>query len=100
MISAGAPAGTTTTNHDSPATSGYPASVMVGTSGKACDRDLVVTASARSVPSRTMGTAGAIEPNEVGVCPATAEAIARPPPLNGMCTRSSPREIRNNSPTR
>src|SRR6266511_3003056 len=73
---------------------------MVETSGSACDRVLLETASARSFPSLTSGTAGAIEPKEIGVWPATTEAIAGPPPLNGTCTRSSPSDRRNCSPAR
>src|SRR5262245_8466184 len=73
---------------------------MVGTSGKGGERLLLEIASERSLPSFTSGTAGAIEPKEIGVCPATAEPIAGPPPLNGTCTRSRPSERRNNSPTR
>src|SRR5215470_8664752 len=73
---------------------------MVGTSGSACERVLVETASARSFPSLISGTAGAVDPKEIGVWPATAEATAGPPPLNGTCTRSRPSDRRNNSPTR
>src|SRR6266511_3319569 len=49
---------------------------MVGTSGSGGERLLLETASARSFPSLTSGTAGAIEPKEIGVCPATAEPRA------------------------
>src|SRR5438309_6468072 len=73
---------------------------MVGTSGSACERVLVETASARSFPSLISGTAGAVDPKEIGVWPATVEATAGPPPLNGTCTRSRPSDRRNNSPTR
>src|SRR5215468_2755635 len=73
---------------------------IVGTSGSAGERPLLETASARSLPSLTSGTAGAVEPKEIGVWPATVDPIAGPPPLNGTCTRSRLRERRNNSPTR
>src|SRR6516225_11618737 len=73
---------------------------MVGTSGSAGERFLLETASASSFPSLTSGTAGAVEPKEIGVCPASVEPIAGPPPLYGTCTRSRPRETRNSSPTR
>ena len=72
---------------------------MVGTSGSAGVRVFDVTASARSLPSLTSGTAGAIAPNEIGVWPATVEPIAGPPPLNGTCTRSRSSDRRNNAPT-
>src|SRR5712692_5008309 len=73
---------------------------MLGTFGSACDRILLVTASARSLPSLTCGTAGGNELKAIGVCPATAEPIAKPAPLNGICTRSRPSDRRNCSPTR
>lgn len=65
--------------------SGYPASAIVGTFGSACDRRLLVTASARSLPSLMCGTAGGDELNAMGVCPASVEAIARPALLKGTC---------------
>src|SRR5262249_58664907 len=73
---------------------------MVGTSGSARDRVLVETASARSFPSLTSGTAGAVDPKEIGVWPATAEAIARPPPLDGTWMRSRPSDRRYKAPNR
>src|SRR5882672_4151936 len=72
---------------------------MVGVSGKALVRVFDVTASARSLPSLTSGTAGVTAPNETGVWPATVEPIAGPPPLKGTWTRSGASESRNSSPT-
>ena len=42
---------------------------MLGTSGSAGDRALLVTASPRSLPSLICGTAGGSELNAIGVCP-------------------------------
>src|SRR5258708_4748059 len=66
MMSFGVPIGTTTAAQVAPSTSGKPASAMVGVSGSACARVFDATASARSLPSLTIGTAGAIAPNEAG----------------------------------
>src|SRR5262249_43693289 len=73
---------------------------MVGTSGRACGRILLATASARSLPSLTCGAAVTSEANAMGVWPATVEPIANPELLNGICTRSRPSDSRNCSPTR
>ena len=73
---------------------------MLGTSGSACARARLVTASARSVPPLMCSTTGGSEQNAMGVCPATVEPIAGPPPLNGTWTRSRPNERRNCSPTK
>ena len=73
---------------------------MLGTSGNACDRILLVTASARSLPSLTWGTAGGNDVNAIGVCPASVEPTARPALLNGTCTRSRPSDRRKCSPMR
>src|SRR6516162_9459850 len=73
---------------------------MVGTSGRACDRILLATASARSLPSLTCGAADTSEAKAMGVWPATVEPIAKPELLNGICTRSRPSDSRNCSPTR
>src|SRR5690349_2657897 len=80
--------------------SGYPASVMLGTSGSAGDRILLVTASARSLPSLMCGTAGGSDVNAIGVCPASVELTASPALLNGTCTRSRPSDWRKCSPIR
>jgi hypothetical protein len=40
---------------------------MLGTSGKICERALLVTASARTVPSRTCCMAACGEPKLIGV---------------------------------
>src|SRR6266699_2639308 len=100
MISLGVRAGTITANHASPSMSGYPASAIVGTSGSACNRVLLATASARSLPSLTCGTTGGGVVKAIGVWPATVEPIAKPALLKGICTRSRPSDRRNNSPTR
>ena len=73
---------------------------MLGTSGSACDRILLVTASARSLPSLICGTAGGNEVNAMGVCPASVEFTAKPALLNGTCTRSRPSDWRKYSPIR
>src|SRR5262245_40225672 len=65
---------------------------MVGTSGNARVRFLLVTASARSLPSLTGDKAGAGAAIAIEVCPATAEPIAKPALLNGTWTRSRPRD--------
>src|SRR4051794_15674648 len=67
MTSLDVPAGTTNANQPSPWTSGYPASAVSGTWGNAGDRVLLVTASARSFPSRICGTAGGNDVNAIGV---------------------------------
>src|SRR3954449_7103325 len=87
-------------NHPSPTTSGYPASAMLGTSSSACDRILLVTASACNLPSLICGTAGGNEVKAMGVCPASVEPIANPALLKGTCTRSRPSNRRKCSPTR
>ena len=71
---------------------------MVGTSGSVGTRALLVTASARSLPSLKYGNAGGGVPKQTGVNPASVEAIAKAPLLNGTCTRSSLSDNRNNSP--
>src|SRR5258708_13893899 len=73
---------------------------MLGTSGIAGDRALLVTASPRSFPSLICGTAGGSELNAIGVCPPSVEATAWPALLNGTCTRSSPSDRRKFSPIR
>src|SRR5215475_11666129 len=73
---------------------------MLGTSGSTGDRDLLVTASARSLPSLICGAAGGSELNTIGVCPASVEATAWPALLNGTCWRSSPSDRRKCSPIR
>ncbi len=50
---------------------------MVGTSGGVGVRVFDETASARSLPSLIIGTAGASAPNDAGVWPATVEADRR-----------------------
>src|SRR5690349_9674509 len=73
---------------------------MLGTSGSTGDRWVLITASARSLPTLICGTVGGSELNNTGVCPPIAEPTAGPAPLNGTCTRSRPNESRNCSPTR
>src|SRR5262249_40341671 len=63
-------------------------------------RALLVIARARSLPSLRCGNAGGGVPKESGVCPARFEPIARPPLLNGTCTRSRLSDSRNNLPQR
>src|SRR3954471_20990294 len=73
---------------------------MLGTCGSACERTLLVTARARSLPALICGTAGGNEVNATGVCPASVELTAKPALLNGTCTRSRPSDWRKNSPIR
>src|SRR4029077_15597281 len=73
---------------------------MLGTSGSARVRFVLVTASARSLPSLICGTAGGNEVNAMGVCPASVEPTARPALLKGTCTRSRPSNRRKCSPMR
>src|SRR5216684_1973115 len=73
---------------------------MLGTSGSACDRILLVTASARSLPSLICGTAGGNEVKAMGVCPASVAPTAKPALLKGTCTRSRPSNRRKCSPMR
>src|SRR5215470_1732337 len=100
MMSFGVPAGTRTPTQLSPSISPWPASVMVGTSGRLGERVLLVTASARNLPALICGTAGVRALNPIWVWPATTAATAGPPPLNGTCTMSSPSDRRNCSPAR
>src|SRR5260370_15064008 len=73
---------------------------MLGTSGSACDRILLVTASACSLPSLICGTAGGNEVKAMGVCPASVAPTAKPALLKGTCTRSRPSNRRKCSPMR
>src|SRR5712672_105280 len=99
-MSFGVLAGTRTPIQFSPSSSGYPASAMVGMSGRSCERALLATERARKLPSRMLCTAWAGEPKVMVVWPATTEAVESPPLLNGTCTRSRPRATRNCSPER
>src|SRR5262245_9040545 len=69
-----------------------PSAVKVGTSGSADERCLLVTASARSLPSLTWGTCEESAANTMGVWPGTAAATAGPLPLKGTCMRSSAKD--------
>src|SRR5258708_31384073 len=73
---------------------------MLGPVGGGCDRILLVTASARSLPSLICGTAGGNEVKAMGVCPASVEPTAKPALLKGTCTRSRPSNRRKCSPMR
>src|SRR5260370_10511049 len=73
---------------------------MLGTSGSACDRILLVTASACSLPSLICDTAGGNEVKAMGVCPASVAPTAKPALLKGTCTRSRPSNRRKCSPMR
>src|SRR5205823_6251502 len=63
-------------------------------------RTLLVTASARNLPSLICGPADAMVLKPIGVCPATTDAIEGPAPLNGTCTRSRLSDWQNFSPAR
>ena len=54
---------------------------MVGTSGSASDLTDEVTASARSLPERTSGTAGGTLLTAMLMCPPTASCTSGPEPL-------------------
>ena len=58
-----------------------PASAMVGTSGSAFERFLVVTASARSLPVSMSCVVVVMATNENGVSLASTACAAGPPPL-------------------
>ena len=60
---------------------GNPASAKVGISGASAERFALVTPSARSLPARMWGMAGASATDATGVSPATTAAAAGPPPL-------------------
>src|ERR1700738_4541997 len=73
---------------------------MLGTAGSACDRILLVTASARSLPSLICDTAGGNEAKAMGGCPASVEATANHALWKSTGTRSRPSNWRKCSPMR
>src|SRR5262249_46612830 len=77
-----------------------PASSNVGTSGSRLTRLAVVTASARTAPSRISGAAGGSEEKATGVWPPSTDWIIGPPPWNGTAVRSSFRASLKSSPER
>src|SRR5207244_11711175 len=66
ITSVGVPAGAKKANQLLMSNPGTPASSIVGTSGVAAERRVVVTASARSLPERTWGIAGGIPEKNIG----------------------------------
>src|ERR1700730_6317684 len=90
MISLGVPAGATMPVSVSLSRSGTPASTLVGTSGKDGERRVLSTAMPCSLPSFMLLIAGGSAVNAIGVWPPMVELTAKPAPLNGTVTRSSP----------
>jgi hypothetical protein len=80
-MSGGVPAGTITPNQVVRSNPGSPDSAMVGSSGTAGERASVVTASARSLPALTLGSALARLSNINCTCPESKSAIAGAAPL-------------------
>src|SRR2546430_4120987 len=79
--SAGNPAGPRMPYHAVESKPFSPASSIVGTSGKAAERESDVTASARILPLFTAPTAGPSDEKSIGICPPIRSVIAGPPPL-------------------
>src|SRR4029077_2678501 len=100
MISLGVPAGATMPVSVSLSRSGTPASTLVGTSGKDGERRVLSTAMPCSLPSFMLLIAGGSAVNAMGVWPPMVELIAKPAPLNGTVTRSSPYFCLSSSPAR
>src|SRR5262249_22580765 len=100
ITGAGVCAGTRIPNIVSDSWSGKPASAKVGTSGSAGERFGVVTASPRSHPSLTCGTAGVSAVKAMNVWPARVAWMAGPEPLNGTGTMSRFCDCLNSSPER
>ena len=80
---------------------GYPASVIVGTSGRSGTRCASVTARARSLPALTNWIAEGRVVNITCVCPPIRSVTAGPAPLlYGTCRRSMPASFINISVSR
>ncbi len=60
--------------------SGYPDSIMVGTSGSCGTRRALVTASARTFPARMCGSEGGTESTMMSTSPARSAVIAAAAP--------------------
>jgi hypothetical protein len=99
-MSGGVFAGTKSPNQIGYSASVKPSSLVVGTSGKAAVRVAPLTASARSLPSRTCGPTSAGGPKKKSTRPAITSDIASAPPLNGTWSASMPALIRNRSALR
>src|ERR1043166_5327208 len=100
MIGAGVLAGKKKANHDETSKPGTPASAMVGRSGPAGTRFLVVTANPRALPARTCGSAGVTLSKIRSRRPAITSCSAGADPRYGTCVISIPVMRLNNSPDR
>src|SRR6185369_13479363 len=98
--SLGMPFGPTMPNQAVVSKPGNPDSAMVGTSGIAGDRLAVVTASARTRPDFTCGTAVAIWSNNISIWPPITSVMAAALPLYGTCLMSALVVSLNNSHAR
>src|SRR5450432_3964037 len=96
-ISFGVAAGARMPNQATVSYPGKPDSCTVGTSGSSGERVRVVTASGRSLPAFTSGSAGGKLTNMAATCPETTSFSAGDEPLYGMCTRSTPAIVLNSS---
>ena len=68
---------------------------MVGTSGIRGTRDLVVTASAFSLPAFTRPAIEATVTGRISTSPASNAVVAGPAPLYGTSRTFMPRDLRN-----
>ena len=73
---------------------------MVGSSGKACERWLLVTASALSLPALICGSADGRLSNIRSVVPPIRSISAGPEPRYGKWTMKVPVRLLNSSPDR
>src|SRR5690348_5607633 len=87
--SLGVPLGTNTPCMVSDSWPVMPASAMVGTSGSALERFLVVTASALSLPVWISCGVVVMATNDIGVSSASTACVAGAPPLYDVMTKSS-----------
>ena len=87
-ISGGAPAGSQAPNQLTTLKSLKPCSCMVGTSGMPFQRSLPVTASARSLPSCTSGSAIWVPMKNMSMWPPSKSVMAAGVPLYGTCSMS------------
>src|ERR1035437_7536590 len=74
--------------------------IIVGTSGAAGERVVVVTVRARSLPARTCGIAGGMPQKNINTCPPMRSGITCPAPLYGTCTMSIFSIVFSSSPER
>src|SRR5262249_31009464 len=93
----GVPAGASKKCSVSSATSGKPASLKVGTSGRLTQRVWVATASPRITPACTCACAPGNAVSSKSTVPVSSACVAGPPPLNGMLVMSTPALSLNSS---